>query len=231
MGNPLIPALKRYCMGFEDDRNYVIVIRRNTDQCFGEPKLYSHILIERILQELGLIKLISQAKSCSKYNFELLNYVRTLIYGRVLNPASKIKTIRQNNDYYSPVITEFVDVKVYDTLDFIYKYQTQITNTINKGLIKSFGRTTNLIFYDVTNFYYHIDKPDEDIEGEDGKIIKGLRKIGVSKEHRISPIIQMGMFMDEQGIPISLEMFPRQHIRSLNVYWSSFEFCIKNELF
>ena len=79
---------------------------------------------------------------------------------------------------------------------------------MNKSLINSFGRTTKTIYYDVTNFFFEIEEADEDIENEDGTIIKGTRKFGVSKEQRKQPIVQMGLFMDEQGVPISIETFP-----------------------
>ena len=65
------------------------------------------------------------------------------------------------------------------------------------------------IFYDVTNFYYEIENPDDDILDEEGNILeKGLRKMGVSKENRKQPIVQMGLFMDNNGMPIAVESFP-----------------------
>ena len=75
--------------------------------------------------------------------------------------------------------------------------------TLNRTMINKFNRQSSLVFYDVTNFYFEIEDPDDDTEEE-----KGIRKMGVSKEERKSPIIQMGLFMDEQGFPISVEMFP-----------------------
>ena len=60
----------------------------------------------------------------------------------------------------------------------------------------------------MTNFYYEIERPDEDSEDENGDITKGMRKMGVCKEERKLPIVQMGLFMDQQGIPICVETFP-----------------------
>lgn len=61
----------------------------------------------------------------------------------------------------------------------------------------------------MTNFFFERDLPDDDITDEDGNSIeKGLRKMGVSKENRKQPIVQMGLFLDDNGIPISIEMFP-----------------------
>ena len=65
-------------------------------------------------------------------------------------------------------------------------------------MINKFNRKSDLVFYDVTNFYFETEDPDDE---------DGIRQMGVSKENRKLPIVQMGMFMDENGFPISIEMF------------------------
>ena len=80
---------------------------------------------------------------------------------------------------------------------------------MNTSLVKKWHRNPEIIFYDVTNFFFETSDPDEDIFDEDGNIIEtGIRKMGVSKENRKQPIVQMGLFMDDQGLPISIEVFP-----------------------
>ena len=169
----------------------------------GSPKLYSHVLIEQIMKEMGLIDLFTHYKAQYKIEFDLVGFIRLLVYGRLLNPASKIATVSQNNDYYQPIIDNPYEYNVYDSLDFVYKYRKTIFNTLNKAMVNKFNRKSSLVFYDVTNFYFEIEEPDEDTDDE-----KGIRKMGVSKEERKLPIVQMGLFMDEQGFPISIEMFP-----------------------
>ena len=84
-----------------------------------------------------------------------------------------------------------------------------IIRRINTNLAKKAGRSPEIIYYDVTNFYFEISGPDDDILDEDGNVIeKGLRKMGVCKEERKLPIVQMGLFMDDSGIPIAIESFP-----------------------
>lgn len=208
MGAPIIPELQPYCSSQPIRRKYSLELSDGDPHCVGHPKLFSHCLIEKILEELGLISFFSRYKQLTNYEFDLTGFFRLLIYGRILNPASKIKTVLQNDDYYLPVIKNPYEYNIYDTLDFLYDYKKSIINRLNKSLKKQFKRSTNIIYYDVTNFYFEIENPDDDVIDEEGHLTKGLRKMGVCKEERKLPIVQMGLFMDEQGIPISIETFP-----------------------
>lgn len=218
-GNPIIEDLLPFVdKNTSHIKKYNLTFTEMDDFCIGNPKLFSHILIERILEEIGIISFVRRYKQFLNSNFDVLGFVRLLIYGRVLNPASKIKTAKQNNDYYDPIISNIYEYNIYDTLDFIYKYRNNITKKINSKMIEKFNRKANLIFYDVTNFYFEIDSPDPDKVLDDGTILeKGIRKNGVCKEERSLPIVQMGMFMDENGFPISIEMFPGNTLDHLTV--------------
>lgn len=202
-GSPLIDSLKPYCEKIQPLEHYKLEYTEGDPYLIGSPKLYSHVLIEQIMKELGLIDLFSHYKSIYKIEFDLVGFIRLLVYGRLLNPASKIATIAQNNDYYNPIIDNPYEYNVYDSLDFVYKYRKTIFNTLNKAMVDKFNRKSSLVFYDVTNFYFEIEDPDEDTDDE-----KGIRKNGVCKEERKLPIVQMGLFMDDNGLPISIEMFP-----------------------
>lgn len=216
-GNPLIPVLKPYCPTSPVRERYNLTFIEGDSYCFGEPKLYSHCLIEQYLNALGIISTIAQCKKQTNIQFDVAGFVRLLIYGRILKPTSKISTARQNNDYYNEIVKDMYEYNIYDTLDFISSYKRKFVRTLNKNLKEKFNRTTNLIYYDVTNFYFEIERPDEDYEDEDGDINVGLRKNGVSKEERKLPIVQMGLFMDEQGVPISIETFPGNTLDHLTV--------------
>ena len=219
-GEPIIDSLREFCNApsKKDDGFYNITVKRGDPILIGHPKLYSQVLIERILEELGLVKFFQQYKSFNKLSYDLVGFFRLLIYGRILSPASKFSTTAQNENYYDTILSDFYKYNVYDTLDFIYKYRNNIINKMNTALVKSFGRTTNCVFYDCTNFFFETERPDSDALDENDEIIeKGLRKFGVSKEERHLPIVQMGMFIDEQGIPISIETFSGNTLDHLTV--------------
>ena len=202
-GSPIIDSLIPFCQKVQSLEHYKLEYTEGDPYLIGSPKLYSHVLIEQIMKELGLIDLFSHYKSIYKIEFDLVGFIRLLVYGRLLNPASKIATISQNNDYYNPIIDNPYEYNVYDSLDFVYKYRKTIFNTLNKAMVDKFNRKSSLVFYDVTNFYFEIEDPDDDTDEE-----KGIRKMGVCKEERKLPIVQMGLFMDDNGFPISVEMFP-----------------------
>ena len=205
---PLIPELLAY-VDYAPKQKITISFTAGDQYCFGAPKLLAPCLLDPAFAALGLDELFASIKHSSKIQYDLQGIVRLLTYGRLLEPASKIATMRQNDSYYRPLVKSSNDDNVYDTLDVIYENRKQIIQRMNSCISKGIGRNTSTVFYDVTNFFFETEQPDEDEVDEEGIVIeKGLRKMGVSKENRKQPIVQMGLFLDDNGIPISIEMFP-----------------------
>lgn len=208
-GNPLIPSLLPFCSDEKPMEVFHFSLTEGSPECFGHPKLFSHLLLERILEELGLNTFFSSYKGFTKLEYDVYGFAKLLIFGRLLNPASKSATIRQNNDYYEPILAPHNPDNVFDTLNFIFSNKDKIIRRINTNLVKKAHRSPQIIYYDVTNFYFEIEEPDDDIVDAEGCVIeKGQRKLGVCKEERKLPIVQMGLFMDDNGIPIAIESFP-----------------------
>jgi transposase len=208
-GEPLIHTLQPYCTKERPREKYTFTFEEGSPECAGSPKLFSHMFIERILEELGLRNLFASYKGFTKIEYDVYGFAKLLILGRLLNPASKIATIRQNNDYYEALLKDFNPDNVYDTLGFIATHKDKIIRRMNTSLVKKAHRHPEIIYYDVTNFYFEIPEPDDDELDEEGNVlVKGLRKMGVCKEERKLPIVQMGLFMDDAGVPIALESFP-----------------------
>ena len=209
-GNPLIETLAPYCEKRISLEKYRFEFTEGEPACISNPKIFSHVLIERIMEELGLHFFFSSYKNFTKIKYNVYSFVKLMVFGRLLNPASKLATVKQNDDYYESILdSEYNPDNIYDTLDFISDNHGKIIRRMNTNLVKKSNRNPEIIFYDVTNFYYEIENPDDDILDENGEVVeKGLRKMGVSKENRKQPIVQMGLFMDDNGIPIAVESFP-----------------------
>ena len=84
-------------------------------------------------------------------------------------------------------------------MDHMADFSTQLQQDLDERIKGLIGRDLNYAFYDVSNYFFEIDFPDEN---------GNLRKRGVSKEHRVHPIVQMGLFIDQNGLPVSMSMFP-----------------------
>ena len=162
-GNPIIPGLQEFCEA-KPLKEYNLKFTESSPECIGHPKLFSQVLIERLLEQLGVIEFYRQTKSRTKIEFDLVGFVRALIYGRILDPSSKIGTINNLDKYYSPILDNPYKYNVYDTLTFTHEYRQNIIKKINNALITNFKRTTNMVYYDVTNFFFETDRADEDEE-------------------------------------------------------------------
>lgn len=208
-GDPLIPSLRPYCTQQPPAETFRLTFQEGSPDCFGHPKLFSHLLLERILEELGLNTFFSSYKGFTKLQYDVYGFAKLLIFGRLLDPASRSATVRQNDNYYEPILGPHNPDNVFDTLDFISDNKDKIIRRMNTNLVKKAHRSPQIVYYDVTNFFFEIGDPDDDILDEEGNVIeKGLRKMGVCKEQRKLPIVQMGLFMDDEGIPIAIETFP-----------------------
>ena len=207
-GKPLIKALEPY-VGDTPKGRVTITFEEGDAKCLGEPKRMAATILDPVFNALGLDELFASVKFSSKIGYDLTGIVRLLTYGRLLDPASKSATMSQNDKYYRPLVSSTNDDNVYDALDVIQRNAKQIVRRMNTCVTRGTGRSSKVVFYDVTNFFFETPRPDPDTTDSDGNVIeKGLRKMGVSKENRKQPIVQLGLFLDDEGIPISFGMFP-----------------------
>ena len=186
------------------------------------PKNLGYLFLNQIYNALGIDILLNRIKSDSKIEYDLNGLVKLFVFGRILDPQSKKKTFETRDKYLFPVTTHENENTIYRCLDVLDKYSKQIQNRMNTKIKNSsIGRVANLTYYDVTNYYfetmygdddvYELDENNEIVKNEKGEPIiikKGFRKKGVSKEGKKEPIVQMGLFIDNNGIPVSHKLFP-----------------------
>jgi transposase len=207
-GTPLIPALAPY-VGGAVTKAHVIRYRDGDPACEGETKRLAACVLDPVFSALGLDQLLASVKHDSKIRYDLQGIVRLLVYGRILEPASKCATMDQNGQYYEPLVGSSNPDNVYDALTVLDENAEKIFRRMNTRIKRGIGRNPSTVFYDVTNFFFEIGDADEDELDDAGNVVRpGLRKFGVSKENRKQPIVQIGLFLDDNGIPISFGMFP-----------------------
>ena len=166
-----------------------------------------YFFLQDLMKGLRLKDFFRQKTEGRKITFDCYTISRFLTYARILDPLSKHATWHKLDTYYEQPdfdyqhILRFMDLleEHYDDyLAWLFKQ----SNTIVK-------RDTSVLYYDCTNFYFESEQPDEDIIDEvTGEILKGMRQYGFCKEHRPNPIVEMGLFMDSRGIPITMCLHP-----------------------
>lgn len=185
------------------------------------PKNIGYMFLNQIYIALGIDILLNRIKSDSKIDYDLNGLVKMLVFGRILDPQSKKKTFENRDSYLFPIVDSDDINQVYRTLDVLSENSKKIQNRMNTKIKNSsIGRVTNLTYYDVTNYYfetmygdddvYELDEDNEIVKDDKGEPIivkKGFRKNGVSKENSKGPIVQMGLFIDNNGIPVSHKLF------------------------
>lgn len=206
-GRPLIKELEPF-VGQAPVRRWTVTFERGDAKCIGEPKRLAPCVLDPVFRALGLDELFASVKCASRIRYDLTGIVRLLVYGRIIDPGSKWSTMGQNDRYYVPPVKSANPGSVYDALDVIHANGKQIVRRMNTCIARGVGRGAGTVFYDVTNFFFEVPRADDDFEDGDGNAVTGLRKFGVSKENRRQPIVQLGLFLDDNGIPISFATFP-----------------------
>ena len=194
----------------------------DNEKNYIELKNIGFLFLQSIYNSLGIYDLLREIKSNSKLEYDLNGLTKLLVFERILDPQSKKKTFENRDKFLFPIVDSNDINQIYRTLDVLSENSKKIQNRMNTKIKNSsIGRNTNLTYYDVTNYYfetmygdddiYELDEDNEIIKDENGKPIivkKGFRKNGVSKENSKGPIVQMGLFIDNNGIPVSHKLFP-----------------------
>lgn len=151
-----------------------------------------YLFLQKIYHELGLHHIASEISDKYKFAFDLDAILSRLLYGRILYPSSKLATYRHASRFLEPA--SFDLHQIYRALEVIAKETDFIQSSLYANTLKGAKRNTNILYYDCTNYFFEIDQED------------GLRQYGHSKEHRPNPIVQMGLFMDGDGVPLAFDI-------------------------
>jgi transposase len=168
---------------------------------------YGYFFLDSIYEALKIPMFISNHRREYKFDYDVNKILKLLVYSRILNPDSKKATYEAKDRFFN-MSCDFSLDDVYRSLSVMNEFKEDLEVWIHHQITELIGRDTTLVFYDVTNYYFEIEYDDEDEFDDDSELIEsGFRKKGVSKEHRPTPIIQMGMFIDRNGIPIAYKLF------------------------
>lgn len=166
-----------------------------------------YFYLQFFYSKLKIKNLLNDISKDRKFNFNLNDITRFLVFDRILYPKSKLATVNNLNFYYEkPEFSHQNVLRAMDVLSDNYDLFLNHLFTESNNIVK---RDTSVCYYDCTNYYFEIESPDEQcFDDVTGEYLYGLRQYGPSKEHRPNPIVEMGLFMDKDGIPITMGLFP-----------------------
>ena len=162
-----------------------------------------YFFLQKIYNDLRISDFFSEATSGKKNEFDPDLVNRFLTYSRILDPDSKLGTSQSLGHYYEK--PDFDYIHILRTMDILSEHYDEYISHLYEQSSRIVKRDTSVCFYDCTNYYCEVETHDDDyIDEVTGESIKGLRKYGPGKEHRPNPIVEMGLFMDRDGIPLSM---------------------------
>lgn len=165
------------------------------------------LMLIPLYNSLGLPQICESIQGGTRAKYNLNEILEALVVLRVLYPCSKRSSYELNRNRIRK--TTFALEDLYRALSLLSSHIDDIQAQVWKNSQRLMKRNTRIIFYDCTNYYFEIEDNDEDfVDRETGEVVVGLRKRGKSKEHRPNPIVQMGLLMDADGIPLSFIIFP-----------------------
>ena len=166
------------------------IIEKNIQSSFN----VGYLFLQDIYYKLGIDNICKDISDKYQFKFDLNDILSKLIYSRVIFPASKLKTLELSKKFLEQPNFDYQHIE--RALPIICKEMDFIQSELYKNSCKYMERNNNILYYDCTNYYFEIEEENS------------LKQYGPSKEHRPNPIVQMGLFMDGNGIPLAFDITP-----------------------
>ena len=166
------------------------ILEKNTKYTFNA----GYLFLQNIYYSLGLNNICNDITNKHQFKFDLNSVLSRLIYSRIIFPSSKLKTLELSNNFIEQANFDYNHIL--RSLEVISKETDFIQAELYKNSKKYSKRNDKILYYDCTNYYFEIEQED------------GIKQYGVSKENRPNPIVQMGLFLDGDGIPLAFNINP-----------------------
>lgn len=190
------------------DVSYTINFNEKVDSSDSKSSLSTtfntgYLYLKFIYDQLDLKTFFKKKCAGRKMKFNPDDINSFLTYARILDPNSKLGTFDKLDSYYGA--PSFSYQNIHRFMEFMTPFYNDYIAWLYDHSDKVVKRDSSVIYYDCTNFYFETEQCDDDyMDPLTGEVFSGLRKYGVSKEHRPNPLVEMGLIMDSQGIPITM---------------------------
>lgn len=174
-----------------------------------------YAVLKDLYKQLELDKFWKLVLRKTSIQYDLEAVFRLLVFSRILYPGSKRDTFLNKSAYFEDM-DGFSLKDTYKALDVFDQYDEQLQKWIYSHSSKICERDMSVSYFDCTNYYFDIGRSDMDTFDDDGRPVDGkgnpaeikYRKRGPEKNHRPDPIVEMGLLMDKDGIPLAFDLFP-----------------------
>lgn len=178
----------------ENKRKIMVPYSPNKLISKGEQRSFNggYLFLQKIYHQLKLNDICNKISEKHKFSFDLNDILSRLLYARILFPASKLATHKLSRHFLEQ--PSFDVQHIYRALEVIAKESDFIQSEVYNNSRSIQKRNAGILFYDCTNYFFEIEQEC------------GLKQYGCSKEHRPNPIVQMGLFIDSDGIPLAFDI-------------------------
>jgi transposase len=188
-------------------QNHKCLIPFHTNSVIEKDKRFSYnagyLFLQQIYYKLGIPSICRKIQKSCSFNYDLDSILSRLIYGRILYPSSKLSCCEQSQKLLEQ--PNFNLHQIYRALSVLAEHSDMIQAELYQRSKKMIKRSTGVLFYDCTNYFFEVEHES------------GLKQYGPSKEHRPTPIVQMGLFMDKSGIPLAFCINPGNQNEQLSL--------------
>ncbi len=180
----------------QESKTVLIPLHADRQMDYNRQVFYEggYLFLQSIYYQLHLDRVCRKIRDRNHFEYDINAILSDLIYTRILEPSSKRSSFNAAKKFLEPPSYKLHDV--YRALSVLAKNCDLIQSEVYKNSSFIMKRNDRILYYDCTNYYFEIEQEDD------------CRKYGKSKEHRPNPIIQMGLFIDGDGLPLAFSLFP-----------------------
>ena len=180
----------------QEEKQIKLTFHADRQLDYGQQVFYrgGYLFLQSIYYQMQVHKICRKLKQKYKFQYDINAILSDLIYTRILEPCSKRSSYKSASEFLERPSYELHDL--YRALDVLGAECDRIQAEVYKNSHFLGQRNDKVLYYDCTNYYFEMEQES------------GSKKYGKSKEHRPNPIIQMGLFMDGDGIPLAFSLFP-----------------------
>ena len=180
----------------EENKEYIIkkysnkLIPKDSDNLYN----VGYLFLENIYYNLKLDKICNEIENKYRFKFNLNDILANLLFSRIIYPSSKLKTHELSKKFI-----EVPNIKlenIYRGLTYLNKEMDFIQEKVYENSLKAINRNSRVIYFDCTNYFFEIANEDD------------FRKYGISKQHQPNPLVGMGLFLDGDGLPLAMNIYP-----------------------